>query len=43
MRKVFKKCALKTVPDPSLILLNNPKHLINARSSFENKKFSKTL
>ena len=39
MRKVYKKYALKAVPDPSPILLNNPKQLIHATSPFENKTF----
>ena len=31
----------KLVPDPFLILLNNPKQTLHARNSFENKKFLK--
>ena len=29
----------KLVPDPFVILVNNPKHPLHARNSFENKIF----
>ena len=33
----------KIVPEPFLILLNNPKQPLHAGNSFENKKFSKMI
>ena len=33
----------KLVPNPFLILLNNPKHPFGARNSFKNKVFSKRI
>ena len=33
----------KLVPEPFLILLNNPKQPLHARNSFKNKKFWKQI
>ena len=33
----------KLVPDPFLVLVNNPKQPLHARNSFKNKIFSKRI
>ena len=39
METSCRKCAQKLVPDPFLILVNNPKQPMHARSSFKIKIF----
>ena len=43
MEKSCRKCAQKLVPDPFLILVNNPKQPLHARNSFKNKYFERLL
>ena len=39
----MRKCAIKLIPDPFLILVNNPKHPLHARNSFTNQIFLKRI
>ena len=43
MEKSYRKYAPKLVPDPFLILVNNPKQPLHARNSFKNKIFWKRI
>ena len=43
METLCRKCEQKLVPDPFLILVNNPKQPMHVRSSFKIKMFEKRI